>query len=182
MAESQQAIPDHLLAAIARVESGRPDPASGAVRPWPWTIDIGGDGQFFDSESQAIAQVQRLQARGLRSIDVGCMQVNLMHHPDAFMSLQEAFQPYANAMYAARFLRKLYGLTHDWTQAAALYHSATPALAAAYRARVLEAWPVERKLGTASLLPLHPIIGRDGLIEPSRTLRPSRTGYRSAAR
>ena len=88
----------------------------------------------------AAAHVAGLQQQGVRSIDVGCFQVNLMHHPNAFASLPEAFDPERNADYAARFLVSLHGRTGDWPAAAARYHSATPGLADAYRARVLAAW------------------------------------------
>ncbi len=152
-AERAAAIPPHLLAAIARVESGRRDAFTGTVSPWPWTIDAEGQGFFYDSKAQAIEAVRALQAKGVRSIDVGCMQVNLMHHPDAFPSLELAFDPQFNAGYAARFLRELYGQTADWEKAAALYHSATPELGAEYRQKVLAAWPEEVKLaGSATPL------------------------------
>ena len=143
-AERAYGVPDHLLAAIARVESGRRAPGSGAWQAWPWTIDAEGEGQFLDSKPAAIAAVRALQARGVASIDVGCLQVNLMHHPHAFASLEEAFDPDANAAYAARFLTQLYQQAGTWPQAAALYHSATPALAADYQRKVLAAWPEER--------------------------------------
>ena len=128
------ATPPGLMAAIGRVESGRHDPVSGALHPWPWTVDAEGQGMFYDSKAQAIAAVRALQARGVASIDVGCMQVNLMHHPDAFNSLEQAFDPMANADYAGRFLVELHGQTGAWPAATALYHSATPELGAAYRA------------------------------------------------
>jgi hypothetical protein len=99
-AERGTAIPPHLLAAIGRVESGRRDPQSGGWNPWPWTVNAEGEGFFFDTKEQAIAAVRTMQARGTRSIDVGCMQVNLMHHPDAFGSLEQAFDPASNAAYA----------------------------------------------------------------------------------
>ncbi len=143
-AERAYGLPDHLLAAIARVESGRRAPGSGAWQAWPWTIDAEGEGQFLDSKPAAIAAVRALQARGVASIDVGCLQVNLMHHPHAFASLDEAFDPDANAAYAARFLTQLYQQAGSWPQAAALYHSATPALAADYQRKVLAVWPEER--------------------------------------
>jgi hypothetical protein len=75
------------------------------------------------------------------SIDVGCMQVNLMYHPSAFASLEQAFDPSSNALYAARFLNRLFAQTNDWEQAAAMYHSATPELGEDYRQRVLAFWP-----------------------------------------
>src|SRR5579859_1047005 len=71
-AERANGIPASLLAAIGRVESGRRDPVSGATHPWPWTINAEGQGSFFDTKAQAIAAVRDLQARGVRSIDVGC--------------------------------------------------------------------------------------------------------------
>jgi hypothetical protein len=70
------------------------------------------------------------------------MQVNLMYHPNAFASLDQAFDPVANANYAARFLTELYGQTHSWTQATARYHSATPELGANYQRKVAAALPV----------------------------------------
>src|SRR6202034_1371509 len=94
------AIPSGLLAAIGRVESGRHDPVSGTLKPWPWTVDAEAQGAFYDTKEQAIAAVSALQARGVRSIDVGCMQVNLLQHPGAFSGLEQAFDPNANADYA----------------------------------------------------------------------------------
>ncbi|NKC29905.1 lytic transglycosylase domain-containing protein [Falsiroseomonas selenitidurans] len=143
-AEREAGLPQHLLMAIARVESGRRDPETGAFHPWPWTINAEGRGQFFPSRAAAIAGVQALQAGGMRSIDVGCMQVNLRHHPDAFPSLETAFDPLENARYAARFLTALHATRGDWAQAAGAYHSQTPERAGPYRDRVMAAWARER--------------------------------------
>lgn len=145
LAERSHRLPPQLLHAIARVESGRRDPATGAFGPWPWTVNAEGQGRYFDTKEEAIAHVRQLQARGVRLIDVGCMQINLHHHPQAFASIEEAFDPVANARYAARFLNELYAARRDWTWAAAHYHSQTPELAEAYRERVLAAWPAEQR-------------------------------------
>ncbi len=145
-------LPARLLGAIAEVESGRLDDR-GNVRPWPWTINAEGSGQFFASKQQAIDAVRTLQLRGVRSIDVGCMQVNLMHHPSAFASLDEAFDPTANALYAARFLNTLYGMSQSWLQAAAAYHSQTPAIGESYRQRVMARWQHPGAAFAASSLP-----------------------------
>ena len=144
-AESQTAIPPQLLAAIGRVESGRRDPVSGGMAPWPWTINAEGTGHFYDTKAQAVAAVQALQARGVRSIDVGCLQVNLMHHPDAFASLDEAFDPTGNARYAAQFLTQLHDQLGSWPRAAAAYHSQTPEVGDEYQRRVMAVWPEERQ-------------------------------------
>ncbi len=135
-AEKAPRIPDKLMPAISRVESGRLDPATKQVRAWPWTINVEGAGFFFDSKEQAIDAVRTLQSRGVRSIDVGCMQVNLMHHPTAFASLDEAFEPAANARYAARFLSALFRQTGDWNLATANYHSANAERGEDYQRRV----------------------------------------------
>ena len=139
-AERAWSIPPGLLLAIGRVESGRYDPARRATAPWPWTVNAGGQGSYFPDAAGAAAHVAGLQRQGVRSIDVGCFQVNLMHHPGAFASPAEGFDPARNADYAARFLASLYERTGDWPAAAARYHSATPGLADGYRARVLAAW------------------------------------------
>jgi hypothetical protein len=144
-AEREANIPAQLLMAIGRVESGRRDPETGAFHPWPWTINAEGRGQFFPTKAAAIAEVQALQARGVRSIDVGCMQVNLRHHPTAFASLDDAFDPATNARYAARFLGELNATRNDWQRAAGAYHSATPEFSDPYRARVLAAWADEQQ-------------------------------------
>jgi hypothetical protein len=133
-------LPPRLLGAIGLTETGRVDPGSGRVRPWPWTINAEGEGQFFQTKQQAVAAVRTLQARGVRSIDVGCLQVNLMYHPDAFATLEDAFDPRVNAAYAARFLNALYVEGRDWAHAIAAYHSETPALGDAYRVLVMARW------------------------------------------
>ncbi len=144
LVERAAGVPPRLMAAIARVESGRAD-GQGGVHPWPWTINVEGEGHVYASKAEAIAAVRSYQARGARSIDVGCMQVNLMYHPGAFASLDEAFDPMANARYAAKFLNELYAQTRDWSRATAQYHSATPALGEEYQRKVFAVLPDEQR-------------------------------------
>ena len=141
-AERGARLPAQLLGTIGVIESGRRDPKTGRVRPWPWTINAENVGSFYDTKEQAIAAVQALQARGVKSIDVGCMQVNLMHHADAFVSLEEAFDPRVNVTYAARFLNQLFAQLATWPRAAAAYHSQTPEIGAEYGRRVMAIWPL----------------------------------------
>lgn len=138
-AEREAGLPSGLLQAIGRVEAGRRDPETGRFAPWPWTINAEGEGRFFPSREAAIAHVRQLQARGVRLIDIGCMQVNLLHHPDAFANLEAGFDPATNIAYAVRYLRSLQARTGDWHQAVALYHSATPERGFIYQQRVLAA-------------------------------------------
>jgi hypothetical protein len=138
-AQARHAVPKGLLFAIGEVESGRIDPATRRITPWPWTVQAQNQGYYFATKEAAIQWVQAAQAKGVVSIDIGCMQVNLMYHPNAFKSLDEAFDPPHNADYAARFLVSLHASTGDWQQAAGLYHSETLALAIPYAQRVEDA-------------------------------------------
>ncbi len=146
-----------LLAAIGAVESGRTDPRTGRRRPWPWTVTAEGVGTYYPTKPDAIAAVQALQARGVASIDVGCMQVNLMHHPAAFRTLEQAFDPAPNAAYAARFLMSLYARLGDWPKAASAYHSLSPAPGAQYAKLIAAVWsgapvPVSPAAGGAQVV------------------------------
>lgn len=134
-------LPANLLSAIGRVETGRVDPRDGNLKAWPWSINAEGRGYVFNTKAEAIAAVMALRARNVASVDVGCMQVNLMYHPAAFASLEEAFDPAANVRYAAKFLGQLFSESGDWNVAAAHYHSKTPDLALAYQRKVLAQLP-----------------------------------------
>ena len=170
-AEVRHGIPSGLLQAIGVVESGRRDEATGARQPWPWTINAEGEPHLFDTKVQAVEWVRQAQARGMRSIDIGCAQVNLMHHPTAFASLEEAFDPAANADYAARFLKELRNTTAggDWMTAAGYYHSQTPERAEPYRQQVQAAMT----RGTAPMLPAV-VLASASPYPPSRLSAPAR--------
>ena len=150
MAERRHGVPAGMLLAIGRVESGRRHPVTGDIVPWPWTINAAGSGRMFDNVDEAVATTRALRAQGTQSIDVGCFQVNLQHHPDAFPTLEHAFDPLVNADYAARFLVALRGRTGSWEEAVGAYHSATPELGGPYRDKVLTGWM--QRGGTATAL------------------------------
>ena len=149
-AERAHGIPPHLLAAIARVESGRRDEASGAFNPWPWTINADGQGSFYDNKPQAVLAALAMRPHVARSIDVGCMQISLTMHPDAFPDMMTAFDPASNADYGARFLVQLYGKSNSWTRAVEMYHSATPDIGQDYGRKVYAALPEEQKMAEVS--------------------------------
>ena len=126
-------VPLDVLRAITRVETGRT--VDGMLQPWPWTINVEGQGYWFKSEAEAKAYVFKIFKAGSRSFDVGCFQVNYRWHGKAFRSIDAMFDPDANATYAARFLKDLYFELGSWPAAAGAYHSRTNALAEAYRGR-----------------------------------------------
>ena len=154
-AERAGGVPDRLMQSIGVIESGRRD-ETGAMAAYPWTINAAGVGSYYASKAEAVAAVLAMRAQGIRSIDVGCMQVNLMHHADAFASLDEAFDPAANALYAARFLQKLLAQTGSWPAATAGYHSLTPDIGAEYARKVLAVWakPAPRPVPDPSPAPV----------------------------
>lgn len=138
--EKQYGIPKHLLSAIATTESGRYHQDLKISIPWPWTINAEGKAYYLDSKGEAIATAKKLLKRGVQSMDVGCMQVNIRHHPEAFSSLDQAFNPKNNIAYAAEFLKTLYADRKSWKLAAADYHSKTPGKGKQYVGRVYESW------------------------------------------
>ncbi len=138
-AEQAHGVPSDLLVAIGRIETGR-RAAAGRVAPWPWSVNAAGRGYYLNSAAEAISLVRSLQAQGIRSIDVGCFQVNLLYHPSAFATLEDAFDPASNARAAGSFLQELRGFAADWDDAVGRYHSADPSLGIPYMRQVLASW------------------------------------------
>lgn len=152
--ERRHGIPDRLLTAISLVEAGRRDAGTGRVRAWPWAVMAQGRSRYLRSKADAIREVQRLQSRGVRNIDVGCMQVNLFWHAGAFQHLAEAFDPETNVAYAAEFLTRLYHEERSWNRAVARYHSRTPHLHERYGRKVRAAWRLARRNGSETAPPV----------------------------
>lgn len=163
-AEQGSAMPQNLLVSIGMVESGRADPLTGHVAPWPWTVNADGQGQYFQTKEEAEAFVRFAEASGAHDVDVGCFQISLQSHPDAFATLDDAFDPAENAAYAARFLGELKSRTGSWNTAIADYHSALPDLGLPYQRLVLAAW---KRIGA---LPFG--IGDDDDVEQANYIAP----------
>jgi hypothetical protein len=148
IAEAERAldIPTQLLQAIGLVESGVWNEARARSVAWPWTVYAQKRGRRFASKAEAVVEVRRLYNLGVRNIDVGCMQVNLHYHGQAFDSLEEAFDPTHNVAYAALLLKSLYRNARSWSAAIARYHSWTPGLARKYHNKVKNAWTTARRV------------------------------------
>lgn len=127
-------IPDNLLLAIGLQEAGRK--GAQGLTVWPWTANANGEGRYFADKATLLKWVRDKQNTGIRSIDVGCMQINQKWHGQAFRTLEEAVSPTANVDYAARYLRSLFDETGDWWQAAGRYHSSTQDKKTAYLAKL----------------------------------------------
>ncbi len=138
--EVEEGIPPGLVHALALAESGRWLPELGRSQAWPWTVTSGKDSFYLPSKAAALRKVEELRRSGRWNIDVGCMQINLGYHGDAFTSLAEALEPRANVRYAAQFLKRLRVETRSWARATARYHSNVPDRGRAYRAKVYRLW------------------------------------------
>lgn len=137
-------IPQGLLTAIALAEAGRTG-SDGSLVAWPWTINVGGKGQYFETKEEAVATTRKLIDEGQRSIDVGCMQVNLRFHPNAFPTIEDAFDPATNVAYGAQFLASLHKLQGSWSKAVERYHSSDDGRREEYRERVVFLWNNEAR-------------------------------------
>lgn len=139
-------IKKHLLTTISSVETGRWDANKKQRMAWPWTVNAQGKGMFFNSKAEAVREVKKLQAQGVKSIDVGCMQINLAYHPDAFGSIEQALDPQKNAEYGAKFLKNLYeNNDEDWIKAAMAYHSSVPTKALKYKKKIVSTYELVKQ-------------------------------------
>lgn len=127
-------VPLDILLAVTRAETGRGD--GGAIRPWPWTINIAGQGSWFETAQEAQDNAAFALASGQDNFDVGCFQLNYRWHGQAFASVEAMFDPEANADYAARYLAQHFASSGSWAQAVADYHSKTDTLAEVYLSKV----------------------------------------------
>lgn len=123
-AEQEYGIPENLLLAIGLQEAGIK--RDGILTVWPWTVNSAGVGYRFDNQYEAISFANSERFNGRESFDVGCLQVNMKWHADAFADLDSAFDPLTNARYAASFLTNLKNEAGSWMVAAGNYHSKTP--------------------------------------------------------
>lgn len=137
-AAQNSGVPLSVLMSIARVETGTS--FAGTLTPWPWAANMAGKGYFFQTMDEAVAFSEQQIDAGNINFDVGCFQINLRWHSKGFTSLQNAFDPAANANYAANFLARLYQDAGNWSDAVATYHSRTPEHAQTYLEKVKSVW------------------------------------------
>jgi soluble lytic murein transglycosylase-like protein len=110
-------IPLGILYAVGLTETGR----RGALYPYA----LGAEGQtvFAKNKEDAMASFEAMRHRGVKLIDLGCMQINHYYHGEKFDSVQAMFDPAKNVDYAARFLKELKQREGNWTMAVARYNA-----------------------------------------------------------
>jgi len=115
----EYSIPEILLYSVALQESEKP----GTGRPWPWTINVGGKGIYFDSRTELFKYAEKLIERGITNFDIGLMQVNWRWNGQHFRSLWAATEPYTNLRTGAMIIRKYYRESRSYEVAIGKYHA-----------------------------------------------------------
>ena len=134
-------IPSALFYAVALAESGKRIDGLRAMRPWPWTLNVHGDGHFYPSRRAAVSALHEALTSGRTSVDIGLMQVNWRYHGGAFGRAEEALDPTRNLLVAAAILVACYRSHNDWWVAVGCYHAPNdPKRAMRYRERVRGLW------------------------------------------
>lgn len=134
-------IPPDIFYAIALAESGRDLGASRPVRPWPWTLNIHGEGVFFVDRRSAWRALATSIANQRTSVDIGLMQVNWRYHGRRLLDPWRALDPHVNLQVAADILKSCQERLIDWWLAVGCYHAPSdPERAARYRRRVRARW------------------------------------------
>lgn len=137
-------VPSVLLFSVCMQESGKS--YQGRLLPWPWTLNVAGQGRYFASRLDARHALNDVIAGGSCRVDIGICQVHWCSHRHNFASPDALLDPYVNIDYAARLLSEEYqrtsGEQHErWWEAVGRFHSpGTPSLANQYRQRVKARW------------------------------------------
>lgn len=123
-----------ILMSVAQTESRR-----GQAMPyWPWTLNVGGRGYYFDSREDAYSAIQWLLRNGYRNFDIGLAQTNWRWHGHRYASPWDALQPHTNLEVAGAILREHYDRTGSWETAVRHYHNKNPDKNAPYLRRFLK--------------------------------------------
>lgn len=110
-------IPLGVLYAVGMTESG------GKKGLQPFAMNIAGKPFVAATRAEAMARFDEERARGVKLIDLGCMQINHHYHGKRFASVEDMFDPHKNVQYAAQFLNELRARHDTWTMAVARYHA-----------------------------------------------------------
>ncbi|AGT09609.1 hypothetical protein JCM7686_2541 [Paracoccus aminophilus JCM 7686] len=132
-ASRETGVPPDILMTLTLTETGRK--LNGALRPWAWSVNVGGEGHWFEDPQSAIRFVEDRVAQGQSNLDLGCFQLNWRWHSQNFTSATQMFDPLENARYAARFVSDLYLESGNWRMAAGNFHSRTQVYSDRYLAR-----------------------------------------------
>ncbi len=115
-------IPSSILYGIALAESGKMLRTK-KFRPWPWTLNVAGIPRRYSSRKAALNGLLFYLQQGIRSIDIGIMQVNWKYHHKKLGTPWQALEPFNNTRTGAKILNAQYKKTGNWKIAIGRYHS-----------------------------------------------------------
>ncbi|MCS6271885.1 lytic transglycosylase domain-containing protein [Shewanella baltica] len=121
LVSKETSVPEEVLLAVCTHESQ--SFYNGKRQPWPWTINVAGDGFWFKNKESAVTYADlELDIGETKSIDIGLCQINWYWHGSNFESVSELMDPITNVRYAAKYLSYLKG-GKSWEYAVGAYHS-----------------------------------------------------------
>lgn len=135
---TKHGVPPAIFYAVALAESGYTK--GGIYNPWPWTLNIEGNSQRFETLVHARTRLLHVVSEG-KHVDIGIMQVNSYWHRHRVSRLSDILDPYVNLNIAAEILVEQRQRSDGWWQAVGRYHApgndnASLARAERYRTRV----------------------------------------------
>jgi hypothetical protein len=133
--ETAKGIPQDLLKAIAKIESGIS----------PWAINARGRSHIFRSKEAAASYVRELVDEGFSNFSVGCMQLHYASHRRNFKSIEAMLEPENNIAHAAKLIKNLERRLGSMERAIKYYHSPSPVHHNIYKNRVYGMWAKIRR-------------------------------------
>ena len=138
---AEYGIPVKLFYAVALAESGKTIASMNRRRPWPWTLNIAGEGVYFNTRWEAWRALDQSLRAGQDSVDIGLMQVNWRFHQDRLGNSWLALEPYHNLTVGADIFKNCYKNRRDWWASVGCYHAPSDSVRARkYRKRVAWHW------------------------------------------
>lgn len=126
IAETHYGMPRGLMSAIVKHESlGRPN-----------TLNVDGKALYFSSAAEAARAIQEM-AKTSYEIDVGCSQITIRWHGQAFRDIGALLDARANISYAAWHLAALKDRFGSWQKATERYHSFQSERGRSYACKVM---------------------------------------------
>ena len=115
-------VPPEVLYAVAKMESNFNSKIG--IYPWPWTLNVKGQGFYFATRAEACnAALVALERHGKYGVDIGLTQQNWgWIGAQHYASPCDALSPVDNHNTAAIELRKCFDKEGDWVMAAGCYH------------------------------------------------------------
>lgn len=130
----QYDVPGAILYAVALTESGMAL-KSGRFRAWPWTLNVAGKPKRYATRKAAWIAIRYFMRQGVRSIDIGLLQVNWLWNGDKLGNTWAALDPIFNTRTGAKILQQAFAIKGNWPEAVGHYHSPGKKPGQQYRAK-----------------------------------------------